>query len=227
MYNLEFRITRDWGSSSSLVFSNPSWAKFPCGYVGLVFLNATLSMLLFPFLPMTVTYCHPTSVSSGRLWLMLVRRCEDAVRYTSSKGWWGCIFPWVGGHWAFKTGCNFELSLMDVEYRLSSSFTTFRGVLKVVRGIVHHISNSEVPDFSICVCVIGSWGELETRIGFLILWRFETRKRHHKFCTVFLFISLFLHHLPWCGFFFIIILRIYLFIFESGKMVLMLFFCIN
>lgn len=35
---------------------------------------------------------------------------------------------------------------MDAEYRLSSSFAAFR-VLKVVGGIVHHISNSEGPDF--------------------------------------------------------------------------------
>ena len=172
---------------------------------------------------MTGTYWCPTAVIVGKLWPTLARCCEDAIRYTLLKGWWGCIFPQIDWHWDFKNGFNFELSLMDAEYRLSSSFAAFSGVLKVVGGIVHHISNSEASDFFIFDSVIGSWGELETRIYFLILWRFETWEEDTINSAVSSSLSLFSSITFSDGF---LILLKKLFIFESGKMVLMLLFCI-
>lgn len=140
MYNPGFMIVGDYGSSSSLVFFSPKWAKFPCRCIGLLFL-----------------VCHVVSISSCDCTLLVTYNCLRLKVVTNTcKTLWGCSqipfaermmrtlssssslvlkidsllnFPWL------MQNIGFPLILLLLEK------------ISVVGDLVHLISSSKVPQF--------------------------------------------------------------------------------
>lgn len=155
MYNPEFRITRDNRSSVFLVFFSATWANFPANV-----------LVFFCWMPWRQCSCF-----SLLLWLKLLLTqvivscsCCWKLMISTFKTLWRCnqiyfVKRLMRIHLSmsslalgFDKLIEFALSLMDENCRLSSGFTAFRDVLKVVVNIIHHVSNSEARYFFIFDC---------------------------------------------------------------------------
>lgn len=133
MYNPEFRITRDFGSTSSLGFFNPGWAKFPRRYVGGLLLSATLSALLCQSLRLTdllmLYSCAPWKVLTNTYQMLWGHNQIDLVKILMRVHLSPKRFAM-----GFQKLVQFLIVLDGCKIQAFLSFTSFRGALKVVGG---------------------------------------------------------------------------------------------